>query len=320
MARLHRPLDSRHINRVAGCLLALAVLIMFSHARAVSVEAEIMNAKISRVPPPPQLPVVETSTVAVTEVATSETTTTDTTTTIKLTSDQENLRLQLTLLEAGLEKMKEIPDYTSTFSKREEVNGVLMSEQVMELKLRHKPFSVYMYWIKGDTGRELLYQEGLNDNMMWVQLGGFAGKLIPALKLDPDGERAKAESRYSITSSGIANIAEKIANYRRDDLKLNRNVVCQKVDTVQFDNRDCYYFVSEYKNIEESKIYRKNELYIDKEWSVPVCVRNYTWNPKDRKLTEEQLLIEEYAFTDVQFDKKFANQDFEKANDEYSFR
>ena len=304
-----KKMASKTSDYFAYSLLFLAFSIVVLHYRAMPTEA----VEESRIPPSPEMP----SMIMATDVAEkpSQKTPVDT-----AAQNELMLRFQTALLEAGLLRLKNVNDYTATFSKREAIDGFLSDEQIMELKLRHQPFSVYMKWTKGDAGRELLYQEGMNEGKMLVQLGGTLGRFMPTLKLDPKGDRAMAESRYPVTTSGLMNIAQKIVDVRKTELNKKMDVKCQMKPKVMFDKKPCYYFITEYTNPKDSKDYRRTELYIDEENCLPVCLRNYTWKPEDQDLTEDETLIEEYAFTNIVINKKLANQHFDKTNNEYSFR
>src|SRR5260221_10550891 len=84
------------------------------------------------------------------------------------------LKLHVALLELGQQRLEHFPDYTATFIKQERVDGADLQElQTIQLKIRHKPFGVYMKWLEGgDVGRELLFAEGQYDDKLQVRLGG----------------------------------------------------------------------------------------------------------------------------------------------------
>ena len=79
---------------------------------------------------------------------------------------------KIQILEKGLEFLSKTPHYTAQFVKKELVNGELLDEQEMEMKVRHAPFSVYLKWVTGEAGREVLYVEGQNDGRMKAHPGG----------------------------------------------------------------------------------------------------------------------------------------------------
>ena len=41
------------------------------------------------------------------------------------------------------------------------------------VKVRHEPFSIYLKWLSGEVGREVLYVDGANDGEMFVRSGGW---------------------------------------------------------------------------------------------------------------------------------------------------
>ncbi|MFQ5658736.1 MAG: DUF1571 domain-containing protein [Candidatus Methylomirabilales bacterium] len=104
-----------------------------------------------------------------------------------------------------------VRDYTAIFKKRERVQGVLLDEEVMQLKFQ-KPFRVYLRWLDGSKkGREILYVEGENENSMLVHDSSGIQRLFTLL-MDPRGKRALRESRFPITDVGIGRLIDQIAD------------------------------------------------------------------------------------------------------------
>ncbi|MCR9229543.1 DUF1571 domain-containing protein [Gimesia chilikensis] len=229
------------------------------------------------------------------------------------------------LLEKGCRLLDSVSDYTTTFSKQEYVGGALTENQVINLKCRHKPFSVYMKWVVGDKGQELLYVDGENDQKMLVKMGGLKGRLMPTLKLDPHGSLAMQESRYPITKAGIRALAEEIIGFRKKDLAENLNTECVMLSNQKFDGKDCYCFIAHFANAKESPTYRKSVIYIDQESCLPVFVRGFGW-PREEIASaspeelDEQTLIESYSFTDINLKSELATADFSESNSDYRFR
>jgi len=67
--------------------------------------------------------------------------------------DRIAMFMNMILLEQGRRRLGEASDYTCTFFKQERLGTELSEGQIMELKMRHKPFSVYMKWLNGEKGR-----------------------------------------------------------------------------------------------------------------------------------------------------------------------
>ncbi|MDA1017913.1 MAG: DUF1571 domain-containing protein [Planctomycetota bacterium] len=228
------------------------------------------------------------------------------------------------VLENGLDYLKLVPDYTATFFKQERVNGQLIDGQVVHLKLRHEPFGVYMRWLDVYKGREAIYVDGQNDQKMVVRLDGWRGRLVPVVRLDPFQGRAMKESRYPVTQVGLKALTRMLFADRSRDLQRPEFLSCQFVDGQECNGRDCYYFRLEYASRSASSLYRKSECYLDKQWSLPICIRNFTWPANETPMTREKLdkstLIEFYSYTDVNLCCGLGDAHFDESNAEYAFR
>jgi len=95
----------------------------------------------------------------------------------------------------------EIKDYTCTLVKRELIDGTLSEHEYIFLKVRHQPFSVYMYFMAPANikGRECIYVHGSNQGRLVGHEGGVKGKLLGTHDLDPTGFIAMRGQRYPIT-------------------------------------------------------------------------------------------------------------------------
>src|SRR5262245_57541334 len=67
--------------------------------------------------------------------------------------------------EGAKKNLDTVQDYSATFVKRDRIDGVLGEHQHLFLKVRQKPFSVYIYFLGPEDvkGREAIYVEGKND-------------------------------------------------------------------------------------------------------------------------------------------------------------
>jgi len=236
---------------------------------------------------------------------------------------RDALQRNIELLEDGSQRLAEVPYYTATFHKKERVNGQMYGPQVTSLKLRHKPFSVYMKWSVGDKGREVLYRDGKNNGKMLVRIGGWKGRLLPALNLDPRGSTAMKKSRYPITNLGVGNLMEILVRTRRLDLERDCGYRAWMKDSQMVKDRDCYQFELEYENPSFSSVYRKTVQYIDKETSIPIFIKNYTW-PQfvadvDMDRLDESTMIEFYYYENLNLHANLTTSDFERSNKAYHF-
>lgn len=224
------------------------------------------------------------------------------------------LESSLSLLELGRERLQKMSGYSVTFARQERIDGELLDPQTIKLKVRHEPFSLYMKWTEGDKGRQLIYVHGQNEGQVLIQPGGFVGRATGALPFAPDHPKILAESRYPATMAGFLAMTDTIAQHHRDDLKLTQGVLSEIRGDQSFEERPCYLTTLCYENETINPIYRKSMIYIDKELSIPVCVRNYTWI-KGQKVVEdnEESLIESYSFTGMEAAVQLSDNDFTKS-------
>ena len=233
------------------------------------------------------------------------------------------LKQKVELIEKGVEFLKGMPDYTALFAKRELVDGVMLDEQTISIKVRHQPFSVYMKWNDYDVGREVLYVDGINNGNMLVHAGGWKARL-PALLMSPDSTLALKESRHPVTKAGLLALANTILEYNREDLKTKNYSSCVQLEDQMFGDRPCVNFLLEYRDRTCSREYRKSSTLIDKEWGVPVYIKNFGWPSDESTASGEELdeatLIEQYSYSDVKFRSSLASLDFEDTNADYRFK
>jgi len=234
------------------------------------------------------------------------------------------LRHNIRLLEQGCQAFRKVPHYVARFVRQERIAGELQPPEEIELKVRHAPFSVYMHWFSVDAGRELLFVDGAGDEPMFVRLGGWKGRLLPTLSIDPNGPDARERSRYPISRAGILALAELLLENRRVDLERNVNLRCDVSENRPLNGRNCYYFCFEFAHPEESEVYRKSVQYIDSEWLVPICVQNYTWPDRGIEVSpfalDDATLIEYYSYSNINTDLQLTDADFDRENPEYRFR
>lgn len=238
---------------------------------------------------------------------------------------RQTLQRKLAQVKAGIAFLRQTPDYTAQFTKQELVGGELTDEQEIVIKVRHEPFSVYLKWITGDSGREVLYVNGENDGEMLVRAGRGLKAKLGTLSLDPDGSIAMSEARYPITKAGLLELAMMLEDYHHKDLAESNFARCEQLADQTFDGRSCSCYFIEYKSAAMSPMYRKSITLIDKEWSVPVYIKNYTWPTQDHasatgEALDEATLIEFYSFAELRFRQQLANADFDRENEDYRLR
>ncbi|MFM8476832.1 MAG: DUF1571 domain-containing protein, partial [Planctomycetaceae bacterium] len=212
----------------------------------------------------------------------------------------------LLMLQDGARFLANTREYSAVFHKQERLQGDLTEVQQIDMKVRHTPhFSVYMKWKNGDAGRQALYSTAYEDGKVSVKLGGFKGRLLPAIRLNPSGDEAMAEARHPITEAGLLFLTRRLIDDRRVELKQNHDVKCSRLPNTTVDERSCYQFQFDYPDATANPEYRKSVIAIDSRYHVPLLVQNWTWSAGTDQIPaaelDEQTLVESYSFSGLNF-------------------
>ena len=121
----------------------------------------------------------------------------------------------------GLVGIEKIPDYTATLIKRERIGNTMGEEQYLAIKVRHRPFSVYLNFLAPASvkGRECVFIEGANNGKMWAHGTGMQKKMFGTVSLLPEGSFAMQGQRYPLTQIGILNLTKRLVEVAGEDVK-----------------------------------------------------------------------------------------------------
>lgn len=238
----------------------------------------------------------------------------------ELSQDLVNVQECLNMLTAGTEFFNGVSDYSVMFHKRERIGGDLQEPQTIQMKIQQKPhFAVYMKWQNFERGRQLLYSDQYEDGCIVVKFGGMK-RFLPSVRLEPDGSLAMSETRYPASKAGVLGMVEQIVVHRKHDISTKPKMVCTRTE-VEFDGRPGVQFYFSYNDPSGNRTYRKSYITLDKQYQVPVDVRNYTWSNQTEGLSDaeldEQTLIEQYSFTQLNVTTQLADADFSRDNPRY---
>lgn len=198
--------------------------------------------------------------------------------------------------------------YTAIFHKRERIRGKLTDEETIFLKFK-KPFKVYMKWAQEPhKGRESLYIEGYNDNLLKVRECGLAG--IVTVNIDPKGALIMKGSRHPVTDSGIENLVKLISE------NLEKGVKAREIDLREQGEERIYGRATKRVEIifpkDKARSYYCYRALInfDAETKLPVRVHIYDW---------DDTLLESYGYEALKLDAGLTEADFDSTNSEYRF-
>jgi hypothetical protein len=227
-----------------------------------------------------------------------------------LVASQEPLPVKdpLAFLEKCLERYDQtgIQGYSCTFQKQERVNGKLMPSEDVEVFFRTKPHSIFMRWLRGaQRAAAVLYVEGENKNQMLVHPTGVAGTFVKVVSRDPEGAEARQAGRYPITQFGLKKTLERtIKDWKAARDKGTLQVAYLGVRKVhEAGDRLCYTIRRTIAQPEKDGLAQVT-VYLDKE----------TWFQVGTVLKgEENKLLGEYLFRDIQLNPKLKPNQFESS-------
>ncbi len=231
---------------------------------------------------------------------------------------RRNLEIALQMSQEILDRLEAVKDYTGRLAKQERYRGSLLPEEVMEVKIREQPFSVYVRHVvpESKNGQEAIYVEGQNDGKLVAHAVG-AGAFLGTIKLNPEGWLAMMDNLHPITHIGLRNLVRQLlemADKQRDYfLKCKITII----EDGELNGRPCR--ILDLRSPEPAADFRMAiaRIYFDKEWQVPVRYEAFDFPPGDDQ--GEPILMERYTWSDLQFNVGLTDTDFDPNNPEYDY-
>ena len=211
------------------------------------------------------------------------------------------------LLSDCRESCKKLTNYTCTCTKREFLGGGLRDTEVMFLKFRKEPLSIYAKWIgKAHKGREAIYVKGKNKEQ--VVGHEYIGPLNISVNMDVHGKEAKKNARRPITEGGMLNAVRTFIRYVEMG-KQKRDSRLRYLGMETVDGRPAHVIVRILEKQPDYPAYL-TFLYIEKERLLPVKCVGYDWDHK---------LLWVYTNADLKLNVGLADKDFDPGNKEYKY-
>jgi hypothetical protein len=212
------------------------------------------------------------------------------------------------LLAAARQSYQQVKDYTCLFVKHERIRGQLQPENLITMKVRTQPFSVYLRWMapKASAGQEVCYVAGRNNGMMRVHTTGLLGAM-GFMNLDPRDPRAQEGNRHAITEAGIGHLIEQYSQGWEQLRRWNRTQV--RIAEYDYNRRRCTRVEAIHlENIGGQLPFQRSVVYFDKENRLPIRVENYDWPRQGGAQGGE--LLEEYSYADLRLNVGLGDQHF----------
>jgi len=219
-----------------------------------------------------------------------------------------------------------IRDYTALLSKQENVGGTLQGAQMMRLKVRHEPFSVYLHFVypRNMIGTEAIFVQGQNDNRLIGHENSIAGRLAGTQFLDPNGFLAMRGNKYPITDIGILNLVDKLVEVgeeiiQHDATHGTTEVVVTYIEGVMLGDRATTVIRVENPVRRAHLQFHVAHIYVDDELNLPIRYESYDW-PRPGEALGPQHLLERYAYQQLQINVGLTDLDFDHRNPAYGYR
>jgi len=221
------------------------------------------------------------------------------------------------LLSAAEDRLESVPHMTAVFQKQERIGGKLQPLNVMDLKVRHAPLSVYMKWQAPDEGQEIIWRDGAYDNKIVVCPAGWRRKVVRNVKIDPEGDQALAVSRRPIMNIGIWNFTSRLRRMLDEELMRYPTLEVTQTSGDEISGRPCDRFIFEHPGAAEPDAFQRLVIYIDRTLEVPVACEHYRWTEEAGKPVVH--LEESYLFRDLNLTASLDEADFDEKNPAYEF-
>lgn len=224
------------------------------------------------------------------------------------------LKPAIRLAQASLESLQSVDDYEAVITRRELIDGTLRTE-TMRMKFREEPFSVYLLFGGENAGREVLYVDGRNQNMLLAHEGSGFKSFFGTVSLKPDDPQVAAESRHKITDIGLRNMITAIAERWTEEAKYGECEV-QYFQNAKLNDVECLVIECTHPRPRRQFPFHVSRLFLDKQTNHPVRVENWGYPAQPGG---KPPLIEEYTYSELKTNIGLTDIDFDRANPAYKF-
>jgi len=213
-----------------------------------------------------------------------------------------------------------VKDYTATMQKQESINGSQQEGQVLLVKVRHAPFSVYLKFAypASEAGKQAIFVKGQNDDKL-VGHGVGIQRTFGTQKLEPTSYFAMLGNKYPITDMGILNLVDKLlevgykdSQFGECEVKYTEGVTVGKDAAA----RECTLIEVIHPVPRQNFIFNVARIYVDKELNMPIRYESYDW---PRRAGEKPQVIEAYTYLNLKINVGLTDADFDYKNPAYNY-
>lgn len=210
-----------------------------------------------------------------------------------------------------------IHDYSATMVKRERIDGKLHDHEYMFVKVRHKPLSVYIYFLDPPSlrGQEVIWVENQNGGKMLAH-GVGVRKVFGTVSLEPTSAIAMKGNRYPITEMGLLNMVRMLIEVGERDTQFGECEV-NFYEGAKINGRRCTCIEVVHPVPRRNFLFHIARIFVDDELNVPIRFEAHDW-PAEKGGPPQ--LIEEYTYLNLKLNNGFTDADFDIRNPNYGFR
>lgn len=230
-------------------------------------------------------------------------------------AEQHPLLPAIELAREALAKVDELSDYEGTLTKRELINGAVTT-QMMQIRVREKPFAVYLKYAAPNEGREVLFDASQDPAQLLVHEGSGIKSLAGTLALPINDPQVMAEARHPISDLGLRRLVQLViqqweyeSKYGEIDVKYHPNAKIGKIA--------CEALVVTHPRPRRQFKYHQTLLFVEKSSGLPLRVQNFGF---PQQAGVDPPLIEDYAYTGLKTNIGLKPLDFSRTNPGYRFQ
>jgi hypothetical protein len=208
---------------------------------------------------------------------------------------------------------KNVTDYSCRLVKMERLPDEprIGEPQIIDLRVRHEPFSVHLSFLKPHTGRKVVWVKGQNEDKLTVREAGLAS-LVGRLDLHPESTTAMSGQKYPIYRIGIRNLLAELVQNFEADTKFAESEVTTNPKAEIF-NRSATLIQVTHPVPRQNFRSHIARIFFDNELRVPIYYDAYLWPAKEG---DQPPMEESYAYRDLKLNNGFTARDFDKENAE----
>ena len=174
-----------------------------------------------------------------------------------------------------------IRDYQAIMIKRERIDGELMEQEVAFVKVRHQPFSVYMFFLAPNKGRECLYVAGPNgeEGKLFARDSGFKRK-FGVFEFGPHDRMVMKGQKYPITKLGVRNLTSELIDVASNDVNFGEcdvRTLQTELGPANGEKRPVTLLEVTHPVPRKNFRFHKAQVFIDNELGVPIRYAAYLW-------------------------------------------